>query len=68
LRIGTAELKIEEPIKRCMATTANPETGKRDADTLGALKQNWGHTNFGIVGIVTRTGRVAVDDTLEVLT
>jgi hypothetical protein len=40
---------------------ANPETGRRDADTLGALEEGWGHTDFGIYaevieGALIRTG------------
>ncbi|MEL7256856.1 MAG: MOSC domain-containing protein [Pseudomonadota bacterium] len=67
LRIGTAEFKIEERIERCMATAANPETGQRDADTLGALNGTFGHQNFGVYAVVTKTGEVAVGDTVEVL-
>ncbi|MFV2033942.1 MAG: MOSC domain-containing protein [Halocynthiibacter sp.] len=67
LRIGEAELEIRERITRCAATTANPETGRRDADTLGALKSGWGHQEFGVYAYVTRPGRVALDDEAELL-
>jgi hypothetical protein len=66
LRIGAAELEIREHIVRCRATTANPATGERDADTLGALKQ-LGHQEFGLYGVVTRSGEIAVGDSAEVL-
>ena len=39
LRLGVVELEVVEPIRRCMATTANPETGLRDAETLKALNE-----------------------------
>ena len=39
LRIGGAVLEMRERIDPLPATTANPDTGERDADTLGALKQ-----------------------------
>ena len=39
IRIGEAVLRVRERITRCLATTVNPDTGERDADTLGALKQ-----------------------------
>lgn len=60
-RIGDAVLIGREPITRCKATMANPETGRRDADTLGALEEGWGHTDFGIYaevieGALIRTG------------
>ncbi|MEO1640808.1 MAG: MOSC N-terminal beta barrel domain-containing protein [Pseudomonadota bacterium] len=67
LRLGEAELKVEEPIRRCMATAANPHTGKRDTDTLGALRNGWDHQHFGVYATVTKGGRVAVNDTLDIL-
>ncbi len=67
LLIGTAELTVRESIERCLATTANPETGTRDADTLGALNAEFGHQNFGINAVVTRSGTLHVGDSVEVL-
>lgn len=64
LTLGTAQLRVKEPIVRCMATTANPATGQRDLDTLGALDQHWNHQYFGIYAVVTRSGRIALDDTV----
>ncbi len=62
LRIGTAELEVIEPIGRCRATEANPQTGRRDAATLAALEDGWGHTQFGVYTMVRRAGRVALGD------
>jgi len=42
-------------------------TGQRDADTLGALRKGFGHEDFGINAIVTKTGRVALGDTAKVV-
>jgi uncharacterized protein YcbX len=67
LRVGAAELSIREPILRCMATTANPETGLRDADTLGTLKANWSHQNFGVYAEVSVSGEITIGDKVEVL-
>lgn len=67
IQIGETELKIEGPIKRCMATAANPQTGKRDADTLGALRDGWDHQHFGVYATVIKTGKVAKGDTAKVL-
>lgn len=66
LQIGGAKLVVRERIERCMATTANPETGKRDADTLAAL-QSWGHQDMGMYAEVTETGEVAMGDEVKVL-
>ncbi len=62
LTIGGAELEIRERIGRCRATSANPETGRIDVDTLRLLKDNWGHTQFGVYAVVTRGGPVRRGD------
>jgi len=67
LRIGTAELTVQEPTRRCMATTANPNTGQRDADTLGALSDRFGHQNFGVYAVVTKSGALTLGDPVTVL-
>lgn len=67
VRIGEAEFEFKERITRCMATTANPATGLRDADTLDALQNNWGHKQFGIYGVVVKSGQITLADGIEVL-
>jgi hypothetical protein len=62
IAVGTARLRVEEPIGRCRATGANPETGEQDADTMGALKTGYGHTDFGVFARVIRGGTVAIGD------
>jgi hypothetical protein len=67
LRIGTAILRIEERITRCKATTANPDTGRVDADTLAALSAAYDHMDFGVYATVTNSGTVAQNDVVELL-
>ncbi len=67
IRIGAVELEISERIERCMATTVNPDTGVSDLRTLDTLKENWDHRDFGVFGIVTKSGTVSVNDKVEVL-
>lgn len=62
ITVGTARLRVEEPIGRCRATGANPETGEQDADTMGALEAGLGHTDFGVFARVITGGRVALND------
>jgi uncharacterized protein len=62
LRIGEAEFKIEERITRCRATSADPDTGVIDADTLGALDAAYGHQDFGLYATVTKGGLIATGD------
>lgn len=66
VRLGQAVLEITEPKVRCLATTANPDTGARDADTLGALRSMFGDQEFGIYARVIAGGDVQRGDRLEV--
>ena len=61
VRVGGAVLRVRERTERCLATAANPDTGRRDADTLGAL-ETWGHRDFGIRAEVVEGGRVQIGD------
>lgn len=65
LQIGSATLEVKERITRCKATMANPVTGRRDVDTLGAIEAGWDHTDFGIYAEVVAGGRVAVGDSVD---
>lgn len=67
VQIGDAQLKIVEPIGRCRATMVDCETGRIDVNTLDALEEGYGHTNFGVYAIVTRSGTVHLDDVAQVL-
>lgn len=67
IRVGLAELEVRENIVRCLATTASVTTGARDADTLGALEAGWGHQEFGVYAVVTKTGDISQADTVEVI-
>lgn len=60
--IGGARLRITKRITRCRATCANPETGQTDADTLAALQQDYGHTDFGVYAEVITGGTIAIGD------
>jgi uncharacterized protein len=62
ITIGTARLRVEEPIGRCRATGANPATGMQDADTMGALEAGYGHTDFGVFARVIEAGNVRAGD------
>jgi hypothetical protein len=63
LTIGAARLAVVEPIRRCKATTANPETGRIDADTLAALRDARREQNMGVYARVIAGGTVATGDT-----
>ncbi len=65
IQIGETVLAVREPITRCKATMANPETGRRDADTLAALR-TWGHQDFGVYAEVVRGGPIRTGDPVTV--
>ncbi|HHS94933.1 MAG TPA: MOSC domain-containing protein, partial [Rhodobacterales bacterium] len=67
IRIGKAELEVRENIVRCLATSTSVATGERDTDTLGALEAGWGHKEFGVYAVVTKTGDIRQGDAVEVL-
>jgi len=67
LRIGLAELEVRENIVRCLATSTSVATGERDTDTLGALEAGWGHKEFGVYAVVTKTGDINQADSIEVI-
>ena len=67
ISIGNVEITVRERIGRCLATAADPQTGNRDADTLGALMAGWGHTDFGVYGVVAKSGNISIGDQIRVL-
>lgn len=66
ISIGSVEFDVIDRIERCMATTVNPATGVSDADTLGTLERNWDHRDFGVFGVVSKSGTIRVGDKMDV--
>ena len=66
VKVGQAILRARERTDRCLATTANPDTGRRDADTLKALEK-FGHQDFSVRAEVIRGGTIRRDDNVELL-
>jgi uncharacterized protein YcbX len=72
VRVGGAVLAITKPDARCAITTQDPDTGKRDLDTLRTIIGYRGlregkHADFGILGDVVEPGRVRIGDEVDVL-
>jgi uncharacterized protein YcbX len=70
LRIGDAVVEIGGPVSRCATTTRDPDTGKRDLDTLREIaayrgKRDGKKIDFGVYAQVVRPGRVRVGDPVE---
>lgn len=66
LRIGEAEVEVYKRLDRCMATTANPDTGERDIPVLDILK-GFGHQDFSVGLKVTRGGKVSIGDKVDLI-
>lgn len=61
IQVGDAVLRPRERTDRCLATTTNPDTGARDADTLKAL-QSFGHQDFSVRAEVIKGGTIRPED------
>ena len=62
ITIGAARLRVTEIIVRCAATEADPETGRRDAPVVRALREAVGAPEFAVYAEVIEGGRVAAGD------
>ena len=66
LKIGSAVFEVRERVIRCMATTANPDTGQRDADTLGTL-DTWGYRDFNVYAVAVSSGTINLGDKVSIM-
>src|SRR5262249_27868797 len=59
-----ARLKISQPIARCAATNAAPETGTGDLSIADTLLRSFGQADCGVYGEVVEAGDIARGDDL----
>lgn len=64
IRIGEVRLRVRERTTRCLATHANPETGRRDAEVLPTLSE-WGHRDFSVRAEVIGGGTIRPGDAVD---
>jgi uncharacterized protein YcbX len=62
IRIGGVELRVESRIRRCAATSVNPDTGERNTDVPAALFEHYGHMDCGLYLTVLEDGVIALGD------
>jgi hypothetical protein len=72
VRIGDAEVRVGEPVPRCVITTLDPETGMRDFPTLSVIRSYRGvskdkELEFGVYSDVVRPGAIGVGDPVQPL-
>lgn len=70
VRVGEAVIRIAEPVPRCVVTTLDPNTGRRDFPTLHVIKSYRGtnadrELEFGVYADVIESGDVGVGDQVE---
>jgi uncharacterized protein len=71
LQVGSAVLRFDGNVGRCLVTGRDPETGEVDTRTLDFLRdyrtglETTEPLPFGVYGRVLRPGKVRVGDTLE---
>jgi len=68
ITVGEAVLRVDDPVPRCVITTRDPDSGRRDAPVLKALAQLRGKDDvtFGVWCEVARPGRIRRGDPISV--
>ncbi len=66
ISLGSVRFKVLNPIERCLATAANPKTGRRDTDPLPALRTLFGDPLFGMEIEIVSGGTVQAGDPVTV--
>lgn len=72
VRVGEAVVVVGEPVPRCVVTTLDPATGKKDFETLKVIRDYRGRgrddsLEFGVYAEVERPGAIRVGDAAELL-
>lgn len=71
LVVGEAVVRVGDPVPRCVVTTQDPRSGRRDFPTLSVIKRYRGVVDgqllFGVYGDVERPGTVRLGDDVHLL-
>jgi uncharacterized protein len=62
IRLGGVAFEVVKPITRCVATHVNPDTGERDIDLVGLLREHYGRVDCGLYLRATTSGRLVQGD------
>ncbi|WP_349976434.1 MOSC domain-containing protein [Pseudomonas sp. WHRI 8519] len=63
---GQSRLSIIRPIKRCRATSVNPQTGELDVNIPAQLNRHFGHMYCGVYAQVEQAGTLLPNDRISV--
>jgi uncharacterized protein len=67
VRVGDAVVCVVELVERCVVTTRDPTSGRRDLDTLALLKRYRGSIDFGVRATVDTPGALSVGGIVDPL-
>lgn len=67
LQIGTAELDVMRPIRRCPTPGVNPKNGERDIKFAEEMPKLFGHAYCGMYAKVVKTGKINTSSTITVI-
>ena len=62
MQLGAAGLAMFKPIVRCVATHVNLDTGERDIDMVGQLREHFGRDTLGNYFSIIKDGAVKAGD------
>ncbi len=62
IRIGGVACRVESRIRRCVATSVDPERGEPDTDVPATLFEHYGHMDCGVYLSVLEDGEIALGD------
>ncbi|WP_295696353.1 MOSC domain-containing protein [uncultured Maricaulis sp.] len=65
IRIGGVTCRVESRIRRCVATSVDPQRGALDTDVPAALFEHYGHMDCGIYLSVLEDGEIALGDPIS---
>ncbi|MGH2635610.1 MAG: MOSC domain-containing protein [Actinomycetota bacterium] len=71
VRVGEALLEVGDPVPRCVVTTLDPGTGRKDFPTLHVIRRyrpvsGKGNVHFGVYADVLEPGAVRLGEAVEV--
>lgn len=64
ISLGETKLTMFKPIVRCIATHVNLETGERDIDMVGQMREHFGRDTLGTYFSIATGGSLKVGDAL----
>jgi hypothetical protein len=65
IKIGNALCEVTARINRCLNIEVNPETGERNIALLSIIKNNFQHTQTGVIATIVTEGQIKNKDIIN---